>query len=374
MTSRERLLAALKLQPTDRVPINTYELCPHNSQSFENKEPSYRDLMSFIRANCDSLTMWNPSGNGVFALSSHPAEIRHTQDTVPDKGLTINRYSVTAPSGRVLTWTDQVYQDVVTTWHTEHICKTLQDVDDFLSFPYTPITYDASDYVRIREELGDHGLIMASVGDPLCTAMEIMEFGEATVWAMTETDHFESAIKEIHRRNMINLENMLKAQVVDLYRICGPEYATPPYLPPRFFERFVVPCVTDMTRLIHRYGGLVRIHSHGRVGQVLDMILTCGADGIDPCEAPPDGDISLGELKRRVAGRLCVFGNLQLKLLERASENEVRSTVKQCMEEAKEGYGYVIMPTASPINIPLAQKTENNYRVFIEAALEYGVY
>lgn len=374
MTSRERLLKAIRLEPVDRVPINTYELCARNSRSFENAEPSYQGLMAFIRQNTDAVAMWNPSGNGVFAMSAHPTEITRTRTHDDARGLTATQHTVVTPSGRALTWTDKVYRDVVTTWHTEHICKTLQDVDDYLSIPFVPQTFSAADFPRIQSEVGEHGIVMASVGDPACTAMEMMEFGEATVWAMTETEHFARAMEEIHRRTMASLENMLKAQVVDLYRICGPEYITPPYLPPSYFERFVAPYVAEMTALIHRYGGLVRIHSHGKVRQVLQMILSCGADAIDPCEAPPDGDIALGELKQRVQGKLCVFGNLQLKLLEHATREQVRETVMQCMRQAKDGYGYVIMPTASPINIPLSAKTEDNYKTFIETALEYGAY
>jgi hypothetical protein len=52
----------------------------------------------------------------------------------------------------------------------------------------------------------------------------------------------------------------------------------------------------------------------------------------------------------------------------------VESVVKECMASAKESGGYVIMPTAAPINSPLAQQTEENYLRFIDAALEYGKY
>ena len=69
MTSRERLLNAIRCRPVDRVPINTYELCARNSQSFENNQPSYQGLMQFIREHTDAVAMWNPAGNGVFALS-----------------------------------------------------------------------------------------------------------------------------------------------------------------------------------------------------------------------------------------------------------------------------------------------------------------
>jgi len=44
------------------------------------------------------------------------------------------------------------------------------------------------------------------------------------------------------------------------------------------------------------------------------------------------------------------------------------------MNAAKRGGGYIIMPTAAPINTPLASKTVDNYRCFIETALDQGVY
>jgi hypothetical protein len=44
------------------------------------------------------------------------------------------------------------------------------------------------------------------------------------------------------------------------------------------------------------------------------------------------------------------------------------------MASAKEGGGYVIMPTAAPFSSPLPKKSEENYLHFIETALEYGKY
>jgi len=273
------------------------------------------------------------------------------------------------PTGCILSLTAKVLDDVHTIWTTEHWCKNLSDVEKALSVPYIPINYDFSDYARIKEEVDNNGIIMSSIPDPLCLAAELMEFGEYTIWAMTETEHFVRTIEVLHERLMENLKNMLDAQVVDLYRIYGPEYATPPYLPPQLFERFVVPYVKEITDLIHSRGAKVRLHSRGKINQVLDMILETGGDAIDPCESPPDGDISLAGIKEKIGDRISIFGNLQLKLLELASREEVARTVVECMDAAKASGGYVIMPTAAPINAPLDKMTEENYICFIETAL-----
>ena len=371
MTSRERLLSALLFKKTDRVPVSAYELVGYNSRSFENNEPSYKNLMDYIREKTDCVCMWNQSSNQRTAQSAYPAQIDYKEI----KGGNYREWHMTlhTPKGD-LTSTNRVYDNLHTTWQTERWCKTSEDVDKMLAIPFEPAAYDNSDYLRIKNEVGENGIIMESIPDPACIAMELMEFGEATVWAMTETEHYAKTLEELHRRNMINLENMLKSQVVDLYRICGPEYLTPPYLPPSYFKRFVATYLKDMTELIHKYGGLVRIHSHGKINKVLDDIISCGADALDPCEAPPDGDITLRELKERTNRKICLFGNIQLKSLEHADTHEIREIVRVCMDSAKEGGGYVIMPTAAPINVPLSSKTEENYRIFIDAALEYGKY
>jgi uroporphyrinogen-III decarboxylase len=372
MNSRARLLAVLKGQTPDRVPISTYELVGYNSRAWENQEPSYARLMETIRAKTDCICMWNPASNVGFLASAYPAPI--DVKTWREDHTTITRRTIHTPRGD-LTLTTKVLDGLHTTWHVERPCKSVADVDKALSVPYVPLDYDISDYVRIKREVGDHGIIMASLSDPLLMAAELMEFGAYTVWAMTETAHFARTVEVMRERCMENLRRMLDANVVDVYRICGPEYATPPYLPPAFFQRFVVPYVTAMVDLIHDYGASVRFHCHGKIRQVLPMIVATGADGLDPCEGPPDGDIPLAALKARLKGTgVSIFGNLQLKLLEHGTADDVENAVRACMRAAKAGSGYVIMPTAAPINIPLAKRTEENYLRFINTALAYGAY
>ena len=371
MTSRERILKALACETPDHVPISTYELAGYNSRAFENNEPSYARLMDAIREKTDCLCMWNPDGNATFLESAYPVET--DIETEEDGATTVTRTTLHTPKGD-LTSTRKVIKNVYTTWVTEHWCKDLDDVEKALSVPYEPVTYDASDYDRVTREVGDRGIVMASTADPLVLAADLMEFGQFTVWALSETEHFARVVDIMHERYMENLRRMLDVNVADLYRICGPEYATPPYLPPELFDRFVTPYVTEMTDLLHAKGAKVRLHCHGKIACVLDMIAATGADAIDPCEAPPDGDIDLAGVKRRIGGHVCICGNLQLKLLEHASRGEVAQAVRECMAAAKAGGGYIILPTAGPINVPLAKKTEENYLCFIDTALELGTY
>jgi uroporphyrinogen-III decarboxylase len=378
-TSRRRLLTALSGGTPDRVPINTYELAGCNSRDWYNTQPSYRSLMDYIRAHTDCMTNWNPrpatdryTCEERFLCSDYPVEIETTTETAGQFQRT-TRICHT-PKGDLRSGT-QAAADVYTTWQVEHWCKSIADVDKALSVPYEPARYDAADLGRVHAELGEQGLVIASVGDPAYLAADLMSFQGYLMWAFEDTDHFARTVAIIAERVMENLRRQLDCCVLDLYRIVGPEYFTPPYLSPAMFQRFIVPHVTEMTRLIHARGGKVRVHCHGKMAQVLDMILETGCDGIDPCEPPPDGDISLDEVKRRCQARgVSVWGNIELKLLEQATPGQVRAEVQKIMRQAKDGGGFVLMPTAAPINLPLSPQTEANYRAFIDAGLEFGRY
>ena len=78
-----------------------------------------------------------------------------------------------------------------------------------------------------------------------------------------------------------------------MWRIYGPEFATEPLLPSRFFAEYVVPYTGPMVKMIQRHGGFVRLHCHGRIRNVLPHIAAMGVDAIDPIEPPPQGDVQL---------------------------------------------------------------------------------
>jgi hypothetical protein len=358
-------------QVPDLAAVSTYELVGYNSKSFENNDASYKPLMDAIRRSTDCVCMWEPVSNAVFLESAYPAN--SGVENIRQDSATVTTKTVQTSKGPLQQVT-KIIDNVHTVWEAEHWCKNINDVDRALSVPYEPLDYDFSDFARIKAEVSDNGIIMSSLSDPLWMAAALMNFGDYTIWAMTETEHFARTVDAMHERCMENLKRMLDMQVVDLYRICGPEYATEPYLPPALFKRFVAPYVKDMTDLIHSRGAKVRLHCHGRINKVLDMIVETDCDAIDPCEAPPDGDIELAEVKKRIGDSVCLFGNIQLKLLENGTTEEVRQAVIKCMDSAKAGGRYVIMPTAAPINVPLAKQTELNYMTFIDAALQMGKY
>jgi uroporphyrinogen-III decarboxylase len=373
MTSRERLLRTLCREPVDRVPISTYELNGWNPDAWENRAPSYRRLMDKIRSDTDGIYMW---GWGLWADSGL---WDHRQETLAD-GSTVTYCRLRTPKGDLTrTYIDK--PGVHTRWQTEHLLKTVEDIDRYLSVVPQLFKADESripaareSYAIAEERLGDRGVVMNDGGDPSAYVPDLFEFGQFMLMCFQHQDKILELIdahtQPVLAKFRIDAEEGFGA----LLRMCGPEYYTPPYMPSEYFRDMVVPGATAAAKILDEGGIFLRLHSHGRVRDALPMIVEIGAKGTDPLEPPPDGDISLAEVKALYGKDLVLFGNTELKVLETAEPEEVRAIVKGQMDAAKEGGGYIMLPTAAPIDEPLSPRTERNYFAWIDAGLEYGQY
>lgn len=373
MTSRERLLQTLHRQPVDRVPISSYELNPYNPDNFENKAPSYKRLMEKIKSDADCIYMWGWSPFADSGLWDQRSE------TASD-GSTTTYFRLRTPKGD-LTKTRKHIPGVHTTWTTEHLLKGPEDIDRYLSVIPEFFHIDESkeklaraEYAALDERLGDNGVIMNQEGDPSSYIPDLFEFGLFTMMCFQYKDKILELI-DAHTKPILDKFRMDAANRFGaLHRLCGPEYFTPPYLPEEYFRDMVLPGCTECGRILAEAGIFLRLHCHGRIREVLPMIVEMGAKGTDPIEPPPDGNITLKEVKDQYGDKLVLFGNMELKVLEQGTTAEVREVVKKQMEDAKGDGGFIMLPTAAPINEPLSPQTERNYIAYIDAGLEFGVY
>lgn len=371
MTSRERMLRAIRGEKTDRVPVTTYDLSGFNPFHFCNQAPSYRSLMDYIREKTDCLCMWSPGSDELTPLSAADPGMRVVTERV-ERGLQTTSTIQVGP--RTLTRRNLVQDGMHTVWRREYWCKDMDDVDAMLSLPYEPVSFDFQAHRPMLDALGERGIAMQSVGESAYETMTLMGFADSLEWVMGEPDHFEKSLRIVHARTMENLERLLSGPKADIYRIVGPEYMTPPYLPPSAFERFVLPGLTEMVALIHACGALVDVHSHGNVARTAPLIARSGADAMDPCEPPPDGDIDMSDLKRLVGDQLCLIGNIEARLLEGGSAEAVREATLRAMEQGKPGGHFIMGTTGGPIEAQLQPGVEARYRAYIDAALECADY
>jgi uroporphyrinogen-III decarboxylase len=185
--------------------------------------------------------------------------------------------------------------------------------------------------------------------------------------AFTEPELFHRLLEKIAEPLLEKTQFAAENFPGHLWRIYGPEYATEPYLPPHMFKEYVQNYTGDMIDIIHQYQGIVRVHSHGKIKNVLKSIVEMGADAIDPIEPPDQGDVELEYMADEYGNDLVLFGNLEITDIMNLEPDEFEKTVEASVEAGKKADGFVLMPSASPYGRDVPERAIENYKTMIRA-------
>lgn len=375
MQPRERLMATLAGRAVDRPAVCFYEINglderPEVADPFNiYTHPSWAPLIRLARERSDRIVM-----RGVpFPAALDPLAALSTRAAWDVDGSRCERREIHA-GGRTLSEVSRRDPDVNTVWQVEHLFKERADVEAFLDLPAAPDPGepDIRGVLEAEASLGGSGIVMIDTPDPLCLAASLFAMGDYTVFALTEPRLFHRLLQRFAADLQRRTEAVARALPGRLWRIYGPEYASPPYLPPRLFREYAIAYDIPMVRAIQAAGGYARIHSHGRLRLILDAIAETGCDGLDPIEPPPQGDMRLAEVRERVGERMVLFGNLEASDLENLTAAEFRVKVREALAQGRGGRGFVLMPSACPYGRVLSQQALHNYEVMVEEAEAAG--
>lgn len=151
--------------------------------------------------------------------------------------------------------------------------------------------------------------------------------------------------------------------------VLGDDYASNhgPMMSPALFEAMILPRLKRMVDTIHEEGALAVKHSDGNLYPILDAIVQSGADGLNPIE--PIAGMDLKTTKARVGDRMALIGNIDCAhLLPFGTAEDVRQAVRQAIADAAPGGGFLV---SSSNSIHSSCKPENLVAM-VQAAHEFG--
>jgi hypothetical protein len=379
MLRRQRLIASLRGEPVDRPPVNFYEINaldqnPDDPDPFNVfSDPSWKPLLDLARERSDRIVMRFPA---ILNAAPNSVEALTERETWEDEhGSRCVRTTIHAP-GRTLTMLERRDRDIDTVWRVEHLLKDVDDFRAWIALPHPEFSgeVDTSGILAAEAELGDSGIVMIDTSDPLCDVAMLMDMGTFTIIAMTEHELMHAALEKIAAHSGPCTEAVARALPGRLWRVYGPEFAAPPYLPPALFADYATRYDTPMVASIQRHGGFARIHSHGRLRDVLDHIAATGCTALDPIEPPPQGDVELRYVRERYGRQMTLFGNLEISDIEGLPTPAMREKVRTALQEGAqgEGRGFVLMPSSAPYGRKLPEQTLRNYEAIVEMAERFG--
>ncbi len=365
-------MATLEGRAVDRPAVSFYEIGGWKMEATDDEftvwnDPSWRPLVEMAHRETDLIRMVSPSwhddsDNGLSELTA--------RDTWPDGDSRFTRTTIRAP-GRTLTSLTRRDRGAQTTWTLEHLLKDVEDAEAYLRLPEPTIgRVDVSGILAEEDELADAGIVSIEFGDPICSAASLFSMEDYTVIALTEPDLFHRLLQRFARTMFPRCEQAAEACPGRFWRICGSEYASEPYLPPRLYEEYVVRYTGQIVGIIQKYGGHARIHSHGRLRGILPLIAKMNPDGLDPLEPPPQGDMELWEIKEAIGRDTVLMGNIEAADIEMLPPADFEKKAAAALRQgtAGEGRGFILHPSSCPYGRTITAQTIANYETMIHLA------
>lgn len=348
MTGRERMLAAYRRQVPDRVPVSPelwYDIpLAVTGVSFEEvalgSYPLWRiQLAAHRRFGTDAWIVGFPG-----ALAGSPPAATATLRVAPDE-LEI-RTSWRTSSGTLVRRTRNTpgYYD----WAIESPVKDLRrDLHGWCEVALAdPRTADLADLRAAIAGTGEDGLVTAFVGKLFFDFVASSREGGSTQAVFDFAD--ETAYLEgFHGRYVAWMEAMaghLLASTDARVLFIENGYASLGIESPALYRRWDLPVIAAVARVAHAHGALLHVHQHGPSRAVLGDLAAAGVDLVDPLERPPGGDVTdLAAVKRAHGGRLALRGNVHAhEVLLRGTTEDVERQVRECLEAAAPGGGYIL--------------------------------
>jgi len=376
MTRRQRLMATLRGEPVDRPAVSFYEIGgfdidPDDPSEFNvYNDPSWRPLLQLAEERTDLIRMRNPVRSRSWdpQAAPDPHGLVRVEEYTEDQWHC--RRQTIRVGGRPLTATTRRNTLADTIWTTEHLLKSVEDVEAYLQLPqaFFAEQIDVAPLVEENTRIGDRGIVMVDTEDPICAAASLFAMEDFLTMALTEPKLFHRLLEKLAPPLYARTEQVSRDFPGHLWRVYGAEYAAEPFLPPHLFREYVARYTEPMVRAIKKHGGFARIHCHGRILAVLDAICDMGADAIDPIEPPPHGDVGLEFVRCVYGDRLVLFGNVELCDIESMEPADFRTLVERSLLDGTHGHGrgFVLMPSASPNGRQIPARTMKNYETMVQ--------
>jgi hypothetical protein len=373
MTPRERLLAFLSNQETDRVPI--WLLFPWHPMPGVYADvrslPSYKPILDAAAGRASVLNRRYFNTIPLFT-----PEVTHRREQLEENGVTVRRESFgfrgvelcneirTGPQGSTV----------------KKMLATEEDLDTYLSFPVQtdPVAIAASLAPlanKWRQEAAEFpeefGAMMTSLSEPVSPIYHYSDLGEFPVWSITAGDKIKQLLDRFMEHYRIVYRCMLEQDIGEVFFMTGSELAAPPMVSKTTFQQWVVPYSCELIDLIHSYGKKVIQHFHGQIHDLLPDFVKMGADAVHTIEAPPIGNCTLTQAFDVVGDRVGLIGNIQYDDFRSFTRGQMDEAVRKCLEETR-GKRFMLSPTAGPFDAHISESFRDNYIQFIESGWKYG--
>jgi uroporphyrinogen decarboxylase len=374
MTGKERILAAIRHEEPDRVPISpryaAWFLSEYGRRSLEEHLAllPYHDFMHVVGEGTRNYLDIYPETYDLPGVEVEQSRYEEGNLTVVERTFhtpagDISDRTKIAPSGRE-------YGVSPNPIKTEHLVKGPEDLEA-LKHTLCPINTNFDHVREAQRTIGDRGVVMVCVRSALDHNAGYARDMQDLMMDAYDNRAFLSELMRIYQERSLE---MIKAALESGAKfIFGSWYfnSLSSGWSPSLFEELFVPQIREHVELTHSYGAFYDYYDDGKLADTMEMIADAGVDVLETCTPPPVGDFDLAEAKARIGSKTTIKGYVDLLyVIKHGTPDMVDDTVKQAMSVGKAGGGFILGSSDS-----FREGTPpGNLEAYWRACKRYGVY
>jgi uroporphyrinogen-III decarboxylase len=373
MNSRERILTTFDHEEPDCVPTFLQSMMPkfvdaameRFEDEIEDKDILYigKDFTMYMKLGLDS--GWGASCSTSFFDSDI---VKH--NPYPDVG----KNRSVGPTGRITK--RDVLNGHVQSWVDGSVLKSVDDAEKWYETYIKPehrIIPNAVEHtnsmLRQAGDLLDNFVPSAGLNGVLEPLMEGLGMGLFSRMSRKHKDKIKKFLGWLTKHGVEHTKIAVETDY-ELFHIADDSaYKHTTMISPEMHRELVVPCYKQMCDIVRKAGKHVFFHSDGFTEPYFPGLIEAGFHGVESLE--PMSGMNLKHLKETYGDKLCLIGNIDVsQTLPLGTPADVAAEVKQCIEDAAAGGGYIVSPcTDLTDSVPL-----DNAIAMVEAVKKYGVY
>ncbi len=371
LTSKERLLRAIRHEDVDRVPVSPRYFdylqgvkgcsCVHHciwmAEQYEH------DLMPIYLPVQNNYLLHHTGAYNDLPEVSVNMDIKNTGETITIRrkfttpaGLLTDTRSVTRPGSPV--GFDHIIEPAV---------KSRSDLEKVRFLLPSPDEAYIGEIPLLREAIADRGILMVQATKGVDQfVMDTLGAEQAMLMYYDDHDLLVQLLRLFQDYHRSILKRVLEQGVKIVFESWY-NFSVSVGWSPQQFQEMILPLIKENVEFIHSYDAYVDYYDDGKMDKVLEYLAQAGVDVVETLAPPPLGNIDLASAKRRVGDRLCLKGHIdQVNLICFGKPQQIRQAVRQAIEVAA-GSGF-ILGTADSIR---PESPPENVRAYFDAANEF---
>ncbi len=332
MTSRERLLAAMRGEAVDRLPVWLKSVARYWRQAEPGRFDNVDDITLQELSGCDVMTFSGPD-----VVSERPRVTITTTQTntewvwhceTPDGPLhRVDRLDAESGSGHPHEYPIKCLDDVRRMrWVYEETSHTLDES-----------TVDKAWATHREHEATGRASTMSGMSStPFLDMLQELAGPELTIYLLHDNpEPVEELFDVMHADRMRELKTVMTCPAFDSYWVT--ENTSTTLFSPAMFETYCMGPLADYANAINAAGVVSVYHMCGKLGALLGRLETLPAMAIEAYTTHPVGDVTLAQGRTEMPSK-CLIGGTNAALWLRPAEEiiaEVSADVARCPDRRK---------------------------------------